>query len=108
MNLFLLQAAPAGQAGGNMWMSILMMVALFLVFWLFFIRPQQKRQKDLQKKREAMKVGDRVITSGGIYGVIKDIKASEFVIEIADGVRVRIDKGSVFMTAEESAENVRK
>lgn len=106
MNLSLLQAA---QQGGSIYMTMLMMALLFVVMWLFFIRPQQKRQKELQKKREAMKPGDRVVTSGGLYGVIKDVKATEFVIEIAEGVRVRIDKGSVFMTPEETAaENNRK
>ena len=60
------------------------------------IRPQQKRQKELQQKREALGINDRIVTSGGLYGVIKDVKQTELVIEIADGVRVRVDKGSVF------------
>ncbi len=106
MNLFLLQAAPA--QGGSLITTVGMLVLMFVVMWLFFIRPQQKRQKELQKKREAMQPGDRVITSGGIYGIIKDVKATEFVVEIADGVRVRVDKGSVFASAADSANEVRK
>lgn len=95
MNLTLLQA----QAGGNMWSTVIMMVAIFVVFYFFMIRPQQKKQKALEEQRSAMKVGDKVITSGGIHGTIKDIKEKDFVVEIADGVRIRIDKASVFLAA---------
>ena len=68
------------------------------------IRPQQKRQKELQKKREALSVNDRIVSSGGLYGVIKDIKETEFVVEIAEGVRVRMDKGSVFPAGDAPAD----
>ena len=95
MEMIFLQAS--GQAGtGSGFSTIIMMVAIFVIFWLFMIRPQQKRQKELQKKREALSVNDRIVSSGGLYGVIKDIKETEFVVEIAEGVRVRMDKGSVF------------
>ena len=94
MEMILLQAA--GQNAGGGYSTIIMMVAIFVIFWLFMIRPQQKRQKELQQKRDALGINDRIVTSGGLYGVIKDIKQTEFVVEIADGVRVRVDKGSVF------------
>ena len=94
MEMILLQAA--GQNGGSPFSSIIMVVAIGLILWLFMIRPQQKRQKELQQKREALGINDRIVTSGGLYGVIKDVKQTELVIEIADGVRVRVDKGSVF------------
>lgn len=94
MEMILLQAAGQNASGG--YSTIIMMVAIFVIFWLFMIRPQQKRQKELQKKRDALGTNDRIVTSGGLYGVIKDVKQTEFVVEIADGVRVRVDKGSVF------------
>ena len=94
MEMILLQAA--GQNAGGGYSTIIMMVAIFVIFWLFMIRPQQKRQKELQQKRDALGINDRIVTSGGLYGVIKDVKQTELVIEIADGVRVRVDKGSVF------------
>jgi len=80
------------------------MLAMLAFFWLFMIRPQQKRQKELQKKREALSVNDRIVSSGGLYGVIKDIKETEFVVEIAEGVRVRMDKGSVFPAGDAPAD----
>ena len=65
---------------------------------------QQKRQKEIQQKREALTTGDRIVTSGGLFGVIRDIKEKEFVVEIADGVRVRVDKSSVFPAADDQGQ----
>ena len=96
METILLQA-QAQQGSG--WTSIIMMAAVVLIFWLFMIRPQQKRQKEVQRKREALSTGDRIVTSGGLYGTIRDIKETEFVVVIAEGVRVRVDRGSVFPAA---------
>ena len=101
MEMILLQAA--GQNGGSPFSSIIMVVAIGLILWLFMIRPQQKRQKELQKKRDALGTNDRIVTSGGLYVVIKDVKQTEFVVEIADGVRVRVDKGSVFPAGDPEA-----
>ena len=95
-NLVLLQeAAPAGTGMAN----IFMIVALIAIFYFFMIRPQQKRQKEIRKFREALTVGDRVITAGGIHGKIRGIKDNAFIIEIADNVKVTIDKGSVYPSA---------
>ena len=99
MEILFLQAA---QAQGFNYSSILMIVAIFVIFWLFMIRPEQKRQKELQQKRDALTTNDRIVTSGGLYGTIKDIKETEFIVEIADGVRVRVDKGSVFPAGDAS------
>ncbi|MDR3217583.1 MAG: preprotein translocase subunit YajC [Dysgonamonadaceae bacterium] len=101
-----LQAAPAGGAtgGGGSMMSILMIVLLFVIMYFFMIRPQQKKQKEVQKMREALKVGDRVIVAGGIYGKLKDIDTTTnvFTVEIAEGVRIKVDKASVFATNDEA------
>jgi preprotein translocase subunit YajC len=101
MNLLtiLLQAQPTG---GNQWSGILMMVIIVAIFYFFMIRPQQKKQKEIQKAREALKVGDKVITAGGIYGKIKEIGDLYMVIEIANGVNIRIDKTSVFASIEDA------
>jgi len=100
MNLLsiFLQAA----AGGSQWSGIIMMVVIIAIFYFFMIRPQQKKQKDIQKAREALKVGDKVITAGGIYGKIKEIGDIYMLIEISDGVRIRIDKTSVFASSEDA------
>lgn len=93
INLVLLQATAGA---GSSWINIAMIVAMIAVFYFFMIRPQQKRQKELEQKRNALKAGDRIVTSGGIYGTIKHVNERDLVVEIAEGVRVTIDKGSVF------------
>ena len=98
----LLLAPEEGAAGGSpMNMSILMIVAMVAIFYFFMIRPQQKRQKDIQKAREAMKVGDKVVSAGGIHGKIREIADTTMLVEISEGVRIRIDKGSVYASSED-------
>ena len=103
----LLQAAAPAAGGASNYTGILMMVLIFVVFYFFMIRPQSKRQKEIKKQREAMKTGDSVVTSGGIYGKLKDIKETTIVIEIADNVRIKVDKNSVFATAEDIQNQVK-
>jgi len=101
LSILLQAAAPAaGGAGGN-YQMILMMALIFVVFYFFMIRPQSKRQKEIKKQREAMQVGDKVVTSGGIYGKVKEVKETTVIIEIAENVRIKVDKNSVFATAED-------
>jgi preprotein translocase subunit YajC len=94
LSTVLLQTPTSGESGG--YMGILMIVAMIAIFYFFMIRPQQKRQKEIQKARETMKAGDKVVTAGGIHGRIKEIGDTSMLIEIADGVRIRVDKASVF------------
>ncbi len=96
-SFILLDSAPAQQGGGMM--SILMIVALFAIFYFFMIRPQQKRQKEIKKFRESLGKGSQIVSAGGIFGTIQDVKDNYFIVEIAKGVSIRIDKGSVYPTA---------
>jgi preprotein translocase subunit YajC len=102
MNLLsiLLQAAQP-KTGGN-WEFMIFIVLMIAVIYFFTIRPQQKRQKELQKAREAMKVGDKVILANGVHGRIKEIKEKEFIVEVAENVKVKVDKNYVYKTAEEA------
>ena len=95
LSILLQASSPSGNGGSGM-MSILMIVALFVIMYFFMIRPQQKKQKEIQKMRENLKTGDKVVTAGGILGKIKEIDGTIFVVEIAEGVKVKIDKASVF------------
>ncbi len=95
--------APASGGGVGGMSGLVMMLLIFAIFYFFMIRPQSKRQKEIKKQREAMKTGDRVITSGGIYGKIRDVKEdNSVIIEIADNVRIKVDKGSVFLSAQDA------
>ena len=106
LSILLQAAAPAG-GGMSSYSGILMMVLIFVVFYFFMIRPQTKRQKEIKKQREAMQAGDKVVTSGGIYGKVKEIKETTVVVEIADNVRIKVDKNSVFATAEDAQTEVK-
>ncbi|MEE1365947.1 MAG: preprotein translocase subunit YajC [Muribaculaceae bacterium] len=97
LNTIILQAA----AGGS-WSGMIMIIAMIAIFYFFMIRPQQKKQKEIRKAREAMKSGDKVVTAGGIYGRIKEVKETTFIVEIAAGVTIKIDKGSVYPTVEDA------
>ena len=90
----LLQAAPAQGLGGN-GSFILMMVALFGVMYFFMIRPQQKRQKELRAFRDSLQKGNKVITAGGVYGTVVEIKDTSVLIEVDNNVKLRVDRGSI-------------
>jgi preprotein translocase subunit YajC len=91
-------AAQAGQGGGGMTSFLIMMVAIFAIMYFFMIRPQQKRQKEIQNFQNSLAEGAQVVTGGGIYGTVKKIDLASGIIEvkIADGVVIRVDKSYVF------------
>ena len=91
--LFLLQAAAAPKGSGIS--PLLMFGLIIVVFYFFMIRPQVKRQKEARKFREALKKGDRVVTTSGIYGKINAINENIVKLEIANGVFVEMDKSAI-------------
>ena len=82
---------------------IIMWVAIGLIFWFFIMRPQKKRQQEIQKFRNSIAIGSRVVTSGGIYGEVRAIEEVDniLVIEVAKGVNIRVDRNSVYATAQQ-------
>jgi preprotein translocase subunit YajC len=103
LNLILLQAEGTAQQGSQ-WSFWIMMILIFVVFYFFMIRPQTKKQKELQAQREAMKKGDKVVTAGGIYGEIKEVQETTFIITIAKDVTIKVSKDSVFADASDAAQ----
>ncbi len=106
MNLlsFILDAAPAagGLFGGGSSSMLIMMVVLFAIMYFFMIRPQQKKQKALQEARNAIATGDKVVTAGGIHGKVKEVGDTYFVVEISEGVKIKVEKSSVYVSAEDT------
>jgi preprotein translocase subunit YajC len=92
--LFAPQSAEGGKSGGGMSMFI-MLGAIILVFYFFMIRPQQKKQKQLQNFRDTLKRGDKIVTIGGIHGKITDVQEGTFIIEVEDGTKLKIEKAAV-------------
>ena len=87
----LLQAAAGQPQQPSPWGFYIMI----LVLWLFMWRPESKRRKEMQKFREGLKKGDKVITAGGIYGMVKEIKERTLLIEVDGNVTLRVDKNMV-------------
>ena len=84
----------AAQPGGN-GSFIIMMIAIFAVMWFFMIRPQRKQQKELEKFRNELKKGDKVVTAGGIYGTVDEIKERYVLLKVDGETRLRVDKNSL-------------
>lgn len=83
-------AAPAAQGGGmSMW---IMLALIFVVMWFFMIRPQKKQQKELENFRNGLKNGDKVVTIGGIYGVVSEVKEDSVIISVDKDVKIRVSK----------------
>jgi len=81
--------------GGFDWTIIIFLVVIFGLMYLLMIRPQRKRQKEMQKMVEELKRGDEVITNSGIYGTIDSVEETSFVLKLEDGARMRVVKNAV-------------
>ena len=93
INFLQADAAAAQQPGmGGFWIMMLLMVA---VMYFFMWRPESKRRKEMAKFREGLKKGDKIITAGGIYGTVKEVKETSLLIEVDSNVTLRIDKNMV-------------
>ena len=93
--LNILLMAPQEGGKGNASGSFIMLLAIIVIFYLFLIRPQVKKQKEVRNFRSALKKGDKVLTVGGIYGKITDIKENTVTLEIADNVKIKVDKSGL-------------
>lgn len=94
LNQFFMMAPPQGDGGGAM-INLVFLGAIFFVFYFFIIRPQTKRQKEIQTKVSEMKKGDKVVTSGGMIGTVSSIDDSSVLLEIDTGVKARFQKSAI-------------
>ena len=88
-------AAAAVQGGYGNWSFWVMIVLMILVMYFLMWRPEAKRRKEMQKFREGLKSGDKVVTAGGIYAVVKKVEDATLLIEVDSNVTLRIDKNMV-------------
>jgi len=91
--ILLFQAQP--DATSSLISTIIMLVAIFLIFYFLIIRPQQKRAKEHQKLIESLKKGDKVITSSGIHGKVVGLDDKTVLIEVDDGVKIKFEKAAI-------------
>lgn len=96
----LLQAeAPQG---GSAFTTFLPFILIIVVFYFFMIRPQQKRQKELNKFRNELKKGDAVVTTGGVYAKVAEVKDNKVILEVAEGIKVTFDKSAILQSVAEN------
>jgi preprotein translocase subunit YajC len=96
-NLFIIaqfSAQPTG-GGGSLTTMLLPMLVIIVIFYFFMIRPQVKRQKELRAFRESLARGDKVVTTGGIYGKIIEIKENTVIMEVDSNVTIKVDKAAI-------------
>ena len=98
------EAAGAQPKGGGL-SFILMLVLIFVVMWLFMIRPQQKKQKEMNKFRDSLKKGDKVVTVGGIYGTVAEVKGTRVALDIDKNVTITVDKASLVKDYSDAQQN---
>jgi len=89
-----------GEGEASIWTMLIPLVLIVAIFYFLMIRPQRKKQKEHQQLVEELKRGDRVITAGGIYGVIESVSEDSIVIKVESGVTMRVTKGSVTLKRE--------
>lgn len=92
---YILMTAPQNGAQTNPLMGILPFLLIIVVFYFFMIRPQVKRQKEMKAFRDSLAKGDKVVTTGGIYGKIVEIKDNAVILEIAKEIEIKVDKAAV-------------
>ena len=99
MNLFdffLLMGAPGGQQGGaSSFISFLPFVAIFAIFYFLIIRPQSKQRKETQRMLSDLRKGDRVVTIGGVHGVIQSIRESSVILKVDENCKIEFSRSSI-------------
>lgn len=88
-------AAPAASSAAGSASMWIMLILIFVVMWFFMIRPQRKQQKALEEMRRSLKKGDKVVTAGGIYGVVADLDERTVLMKVDGEVKLRVDKSSI-------------
>ena len=93
---------PAAQPGGGPgYEGMIMLVAMFAIFYFLLIRPQQKRAKQHKQLIEGLKVGDQVVTAGGLHGKISALQDTIIIVEVATGVKIKVNRASIVGTRQE-------
>ena len=96
--------AAAQQGGRPGYETIVMLVLMFAIFYFLLIRPQQKRAKQHKQLLEALKIGDQVVTAGGIHGKVSALQENVVTLEVASGVRIKFNRSSIVSTQKEPGE----
>ena len=95
MDLLIAMAPQGGEGGGSMVSTIIMFGAIFLIFYFMIIRPQQKKSKDREKLLSNLEKGDKVVTSGGIHGIISGLDEKTCLLQVSDNVKIKVERSAI-------------
>ena len=87
--------SPSAGSGGSTWLSLVPFILIFVIFYFLLILPQQKRQKKLRAMLEALKKGDKVVTSSGIWGTVTNLGKDTITLQIADNAKVKVQRDHI-------------
>ena len=91
----LMAPSSSGQSAGSPITTIVTFLAIIMIFYFMILRPQQKRQKEQKKMLEAVKKGDKVVTSSGIHGIVSGVEETAVLVQVADNVKIKFDKQAI-------------
>ena len=101
--MLFMQPQSADGGSSSMVSTIIMFGLIFVIFYFLIIRPQQRRQKEREKLLGALEKGDKVVTSGGLHGTISGLEEKTVLLQIADGVKVKVDRASIGQVLKEAS-----
>ena len=108
MNSFILPllmgAPPGGEGGAGSMMTFLPLVAIIAIFYFLILRPQNKKQKETQRMLSALKKGDRVVTIGGIHGVIQSVKESTLIVKVDENTKLEFNRAAIASVSSQARE----
>lgn len=95
MDLLIAMAPQGGDGGGNLISTMIMFGAIFLIFFFMIIRPQQKRAKEREKMLSNIEKGDKVVTSGGLHGIVAGLEEKTVLLQVSDNVKLKFDRSAI-------------
>lgn len=95
MDLLIAMAPQGGEGGGSMVSTIIMFGAIFLIFYFMIIRPQQKKSKQREKLLSNLEKGDKVVTSGGIHGIISGLDEKTCLLQVSDNLKMKVERSAI-------------
>lgn len=93
--LLIAMGGQPGGGGGSLVSTLIMFGAIFLIFYFMIIRPQQKRAKERDKLLSNLEKGDKVVTNGGIHGIIAGLEEKTALLQVADNLKIKIDRSAI-------------
>lgn len=108
IQIFAMAPSQGADGGGSMFSTLIMFALIILIFYFMILRPQQKRQKEREKMLTEIQKGDKVVTVGGIHGTIISVDDKTFLVQIADNVKVKVDRSAISTVLKTSGDSIGK